>query len=105
MTDGAAPKKGLSTGAKIAIGCGAVIVLGAIAMMLLLGWGVSKAKEYAEEFEENPAKAVAETAVRVNPELDLVSTDDEAGTITFRNDRTGEEATITLRTSPRASGA
>ena len=44
--------------------------------------------------EDNPIRTVAETAIRMNPEFELVSTDDAAGTITFRNVETGEEATL-----------
>ena len=49
---------------------------------------------FLEDLQENPARVAAETVIRVNPELDLVSTDEAAGTITFRNNRTGEEATL-----------
>ena len=38
-----------------------------------------------QDLQDNPLKTGAELAVRMNPELELISTDDEAGTITFRN--------------------
>ena len=50
--------------------------------------------DFLEDLSENPARVGAEAIVRANPDLDLVSTDEAAGTITFRNNRTGEEATL-----------
>ena len=106
---GSAPaeKKGLSTFAWIAIGCGGILVVGVIAMLALGFFAVQKGKEmvedatgsgsfeeFVQEMQDNPAKAAAEVAVRMNPDLELVSTDDEAGTITFTNTRTGEQATL-----------
>jgi len=91
---GTPAKKGLSPLAWIAIGCGALLVIGGITVAALVGFGVFKAKQFVEEAEGNPAKAVATMAVRTNPELDLVDTDDEAGTITVRNNKTGEEVTV-----------
>ena len=96
MTNGTTTKKGLSTGAKVAIGCGAIVVLLGIVLMLVLGWGVSKAKDLAEKYEDNPAGAAAEMVVRAHPDLDLVSSDNESGTITFKNNKTGEEATMSF---------
>lgn len=87
-------KKGLGTGAWIAIGCGGVALIAIIAVALVLGWGLFKAKEIAEEFGDNPAQTAAETVIRLNPDLELIDSDEEAGTITFRNEKTGEEATL-----------
>ncbi len=105
---GTAPaKKGLSPWAWIALGCGGLLALGAVVFIALGFFAVKKGKEMVEEatgsdsfqeivegFQDNPLKAAAEIAVNANPELDLVATDDEAGTITFRNNKTGEEATL-----------
>jgi hypothetical protein len=55
----------------------------------------SKAVEYARKAEKNPAKAAAELFVRVNPEVELVSTDEQAGTMTIRIKETGKLATVT----------
>ncbi len=105
---GSAPaKQGMSPWAWIAIGCGGLLVVGFVIFLALGFFAVKKGKEVLEEatggeslseiaqdFQENPAKALAETAIRANPELELVSTDDDTGTITFTNTRTGEEATL-----------
>lgn len=56
--------------------------------------GERSLSDFVEGLEESPVRTMAETAIRLNPELDLISTDDGAGTITFRNNETGEEATL-----------
>ncbi len=106
-TPAAPASKGMSPWAWVAIGCGAMIVIGVVGFLLAGMFVFKKGKEMVEEatgsesfqevmqdLQDNPMKTVAETAIRVNPELDLISTDDEAGTITFRNTKTGEEATL-----------
>ena len=100
-------KQGMSPWAWVAIGCGGIVVLGFVVFMALGFFVFKKTKEVVQEatgtesisdfvqgMKENPAKTAAETMIRVNPELELVSTDDEAGTITFTNSKTGEEATL-----------
>ena len=56
--------------------------------------GSGSVTEFLEDMQQNPAKTAAETMVRMNPDLELVKTDDDAGTITFTNSKTGEEATL-----------
>ncbi len=87
-------KKGLHPLAWVAIGCGALVVIVGIAAVAGVGFLANKAKDVVADFEENPARAAAEMVIRVNPELDLVSSDDAAGTITFRNNKTNEEFTL-----------
>ncbi|MCP3962032.1 MAG: hypothetical protein GY719_29675 [bacterium] len=115
MSNGAPPpvpgnapaKKGMSPWAWVGIGCAGIVVITVVGFMALGFFAVKKGKEMVEEttgsgsFEEfvqdmqdNPAKTAAETMIRLNPELELVSTDDDAGTITFTNTKTGEEATL-----------
>jgi len=89
-------RKGLPTIAWIGIGCGALIVI----MVLVFTVGgflmARKVKQVAGDFdfEENPALATARVIVRLNPELEEVATDEENGTITVRNTKTGEEITV-----------
>ena len=87
-------KKGLSPVAWIAIGCGGILIVGMIAVAGLVGWGFFKARELVEEFDGNPARAAAETMIKLNPELELIESDEDAGTVTFRNEKTGEVATL-----------
>jgi hypothetical protein len=87
-------KKGLGTLAWVGIGCGALIL---VAVVVLGVGGVlvaHKAKEMAGDFEANPGLATARMIVRLNPDLEEVSADEDAGTITVRNTKTGEVATV-----------
>lgn len=90
----AAPKKGLHPLAWVAIGCGALLVLGGVAFVGVTWYAAHKLKQVAADFENNPGKAAAEMFVRVNPEIEMVSSDDAAGTMTVRNTKTGEVATF-----------
>lgn len=107
VSGSAEEKKGLSPLAWVAIGCGGIIIVGFLVFFLLAififqrgramvedATGSSSISEFLEDMEDNPAKTAAETMIRLNPDLETVATDDEAGTITFRNNRTGEEATL-----------
>jgi hypothetical protein len=89
-----AEKKGLSPLAWIAIGCAGLVVIGILAVTVGGVFVARKAKDVIEDFEKNPAKAAAQAVVRFNPELEMVESDDEAGTMTVRNTRTGEVATL-----------
>jgi hypothetical protein len=108
-TPGSEPtkKKGLPALAWVAIGCGGLMVIGIVLFFLLGIFVFNKGKEvledatgsgsisdFVEDMKENPTRTAAETMIRLNPELDLLSTDESAGTITFRNTKTGDEATL-----------
>ncbi len=95
MADGAG-KKGLGPLAWVAIGCGALLVVGVLLVGGLTWWGYTKAKQVAGDldFEGNPGLAAARVAIRLNPELEEVAVDEQAGTITVRNTTTGEELTV-----------
>ncbi len=89
-------KKGLPVLAWIGIGCGALLLLGLCAMVSG-GWYLGhKVKKFAAEAEKNPQRTAAKLMIRMNPDLDLVSTDDDAKTITFRNKKNGEETTLSF---------
>jgi hypothetical protein len=100
MTNGTPPgapppqKKGLPALAWIAIGCGALIVLAGIAFTLVGYFAVSKMKDVATDFEDNPTKAAAELVVRMNPDLEMVESDEDAGTITVREKSSGKVLTL-----------
>lgn len=83
MTNGEpAQQKGLSTLTWLAIGFGGLILVGLVALLVVRG------------MRDNPTRAAAETIVRMNPELEIVSIDDEAGTLEFRSSGTGEQVTV-----------
>lgn len=78
----------------VGVGCGGLIII-AVAVMLVGGLLVArKVKDIAKDAEANPAVAAARMIVRLNPELEEVSSDIEKGTITIRNKKTGEVVTL-----------
>lgn len=86
------PKKGIPVLGWLAIGCGVIAVLG-IGSCFAVGFFVQKkVKSVAEDFEKNPAKAAAELAVRMNPDVELVSSTEHE--MTVRNKKTGEVITV-----------
>lgn len=87
-------KKGLSPLAWVGIGCGGLLLLALVAFAIGTTLLVNKGKELAAEYEGNPARAAAELVVRVNPDLEMVSTDEEAGTMTIRQISTGKVGTF-----------
>jgi len=87
-------KKGLPVWAWVGIGCGALAILVMIVVTVAGFFLASKVKDVAADFEKNPAMATARMIVKLNPELEEVATDEEDGTITVRNTKTGEEITV-----------
>jgi hypothetical protein len=76
------------------VGCGALLI---IALLVVLAGGffvASKVKDLAKDAEANPTVAAARMIVRLNPELEEVSSDLDRGTITIRNRKTGEVVTL-----------
>lgn len=88
--------KGLSVLAWVGIGCGALVVLMFAGCMVTAYLGMSWLGGVVKDFEANPAMASARMIVRTNPELELVSSDDAAGTLTIRSRETGEVVTVDL---------
>lgn len=84
----------MSTGAKVGIGCSILFVIGIVAVVLLVSWCNKTVGSYIKDFSDNPERATAELVVRMNPELDLIETNDEDGTITF-SDKSGKVTTMT----------
>ncbi len=91
-----AKKKGLHPLVWVGIGCG-VLLLVAAAVVIVGGYFVvQKGKEFASDMEKNPALGAARLIVKLNPELEEVAVDEQAGTITVRNTKTGEVITVDL---------
>ncbi len=102
-TPEAAPKKGMSTVVKVLLGCGVLLLLLIGSCVVVSGYflkkGVNKVSDFAKEMESNPNAAavkLGELALRANPDLDVVASDPEAGTITVREKKTGKEVTFNL---------
>jgi len=87
-------KKGLSPLAWVGIGCGGVVVLGLIAIVVGGMYLGGKAKEVLEQAEGNPERFAAEMVVKFNPDMEMVEANDEEGKMTIRMKKTGEELTF-----------
>jgi hypothetical protein len=74
----------------VGIGCGTILVILVIVVSLAVRTCVNK----VNDFKRNPEKAAAEMIVKMNPEWDLVSQDDNAGTMTVRIKESGETVTV-----------
>ena len=74
----------------IGIGCVVILIFCGIA----LGVAGYFAKRAIDSAGKNPGMAAAKFAVRMNPDLELVSSDDEHNTITIKDKKTGETTTI-----------
>ncbi len=108
MSEPAAPaapvaKKGLSTGAKVAIGClvGLMLVVGGcfVVTAFFVKKGVHAVKEFADETQKDPDLAAYKGALlmfKMQPDVEVVSSDAKAKSITVRDKKTGKETTFNL---------
>jgi hypothetical protein len=76
----------------VGIGCGVILIIGCIVGGFAAYWVGNKAKQVAE----NPEMFAAEMMVRANPDVELVSKDESAKTITVKDKKTGEVTTLSL---------
>ncbi|MBI4915188.1 MAG: hypothetical protein HY825_05015 [Acidobacteria bacterium] len=91
---GPAPKKKTSPLVWILVGCGGIVLIGLLVLALGTYFVGKKISNFAKDAERNPAVAAAKVMALVNPDIEIVSSDDEAGTVTLRNTKTGEEITM-----------
>lgn len=97
MTPPEPGKKKISALGWVGIGCGAIVILGILAIGATVAAGGWFLKKQADKFEDNPALAGAELMVRANPELEVVKSDPDAGTLTIKNTKTGEVITMNAK--------
>jgi len=71
-------------------GCGGLVVLAALVGGLGMYYVAHKVKQAAH----NPALAVTRMLAAANPDVDVVSTDEDKGTITVRDKKTGKTMTM-----------
>lgn len=91
----AAPKKGLGTGAKIGIGCGAIVLLAIIAFVVATVIFGGKLKDFAEEAQKNPTRATATMMVKASVgTMEMVAEDDVNKRYTVKETKTGKLTTI-----------
>jgi hypothetical protein len=91
---GPVPKKKTSPLVWILVGCGGILLIGLLVLVLGTYFVGKKLTNFAKDAEKNPAVAAAKVMAMVNPDIEIVSSDDEAGTVTLRNTKTGEEITM-----------
>ena len=89
-------KKGMGALGWILIGCGGILLVGLIGVGACTYWVKKKATGFLEEAQSNPEMAAAKFAIGLNPDLEIVSTDDAAGTLTIHNKKTGETVTLSM---------
>ena len=78
-----AKKKGFGVVGWIAIGCIGIIVVCGLLTFACTALLANKARNLIDEASDNPAMAAAEMVVRINPNLEVVERDEEAGTLTI----------------------
>jgi hypothetical protein len=86
-------KKGMGALGWVLIGCGAIIV---IALVVIAAATYMFKTRVVDPLKKNPGMAVARMIVQANPDLDLVSEDDNASTLTIHNKKTNETITVSL---------
>jgi hypothetical protein len=82
------------------VGCGGLIVIGIITVVLAGFWVRNKAREAGldpELWEKQPALAAAKFTVAMNPDLEIVSVDEGKGLITFKEKKTGKVFTVDVK--------
>lgn len=96
-------KQGMSTLVKVLLGCGLLLLLGVGSCFVVSGYflkkGVNKLESFAKEMEENPDAALVRGAaltLRLNPEIEVLSSDPAGGTITVKEKSTGKVVTFNL---------
>ncbi len=87
-------KKGLSPLAWIGIGCLGILVIGGIVATLITVFVARKVSEVASEMNEDPVAATAKILAAASPDIELVATDKDNRTVTFREVSTGKELTF-----------
>jgi|SRR5579872_7378107 len=74
-------------------GCGGLVVI----VALIFGVIAYKARQFVSSAHRNPAYATARLLAAANPDIEIVSTDEDRGTMTVHNKKTGETLTINLQ--------
>jgi hypothetical protein len=87
------PKKGMGPLVWIGIGCGVIIVI----CIIVMGAGAYLFKtKVVDPLQKNPGMVVARGIIAANPDLDLVSADDQNQRLTIHNKKTNETITMSL---------
>lgn len=91
-------KKGLPTWAWFGIGCAGLLALVLVVVIALGVFAVKKVKDVAGDLSgSSPEMTAARMIVKMHPDIEEVSEDTEAGTITIREKKSGKEITVNLQ--------
>lgn len=90
------PKKGLPVIAWVGIGCGGLVVLGVIVIVILGVIFGRMAGDVVAEMEKNPAKATVMIMAKIDSDIEIVSSDDAAKTVTVKMKSTGDTFTLSM---------
>jgi hypothetical protein len=94
------PEKKSKTLTYVLVGCGTFVILSVIAVVAGGYFVFNKAKEAGfdpELMQKQPALAAARMMVAMNPDIELVSVDEQKGLITVKDKKSGETVTINLK--------
>jgi hypothetical protein len=99
MPEGSPPplpnsKKRSSALAWAGLGCAGILLIAFVILIVAVLFFSHKAVQYARKMEENPVRTAAELFIKANPDLELVSADDQAGTMTIRVKETGQTTIV-----------
>lgn len=90
-----AAKKGLGTGAKIGIGCGALALLAIIGLIIAGVMMGGKMKDFTKDIEKNPTRGVATLMVKMSMgTMEMVAEDDANKRYTVKTKADGSLTTI-----------
>jgi len=84
----------------VGIGCAVIVLLTVIGLVALGGYAVHKVKQAGFDpalWKKNPTAAAAKIVTTMNPDVEVVSTDNDSQTITLRNKKTGKTVTVDLQ--------
>lgn len=93
---GTEKKKGFGVLGWLVVGCLGLILIGSILTFACTAIVAKKAKNMVDEASANPAMSAAEMVVRLNPNLELVEKDEEAGTLTIYDKQKDQNVTLDL---------
>ena len=89
-------KKGMSGLAIAGFGCGGLILIILVVGFIFVGKACNKISEVAGDFTKNPAKATAMLVLKMNPDIEIISTDDAKNEVTFKEKQSGEVITMSF---------
>ena len=81
-----------------------MVVAGCVVGALGVGWGVGKVGSVIFQVKANPEKFTAEMRVKADPTLELITSNEVAGEVTFRNTKSGDIVTLSYAEAAQGSG-